>query len=140
MSIIEAIRDYLRSYSGLEYNAPVWANFLGARATEYSVVPLGGDKIIERYLDGGSQREYGFALQSAKATGDNLTRLENLGFFEAFGDWLDAQTLAGVFPALGAKQDALRIEATGWGYLMEQGQSETGIYQVNCKLTYFQSV
>ena len=140
MSTIEAIRAYLKEYSGLESKAPIWVDFLGPRASEYSIVPLGGDKILERYLDGGSQREYGFALQGMKATGDNLTRLETLGFFEAFGDWLDTQTLARAFPVLDAKKDVLRIEATGWGYLMEQDESETGIYQVNCKLTYFQNV
>jgi hypothetical protein len=33
---------------------------------------------------------------------------------------------------------ATAIEATGWAYLYEQGQSDTGVYQIQCRLTYEQ--
>ena len=41
-------------------------------------------------------------------------------------------------PILDAKKDVIRIEAVGWAYLMEQGNSETGIYSVICKISYIQ--
>jgi hypothetical protein len=83
-------------------------------------------------------REYPFAFQSAEYTADELERLETSGFFEAFADWLESQTNAGVLPTLGAKQTALEIEATSWAYLFEQGNSETGIYQIQARLIYEQ--
>lgn len=138
MSIISALKTYIQTYTGLKDDAPVWVDYIGPNPTEYAIIPLPGSKIIEQYITGGSMREYPFAFQSAEYTADELERLETGGFFEAFADWLESQTLAGVLPTLGAKQTALEIEATSWAYLFEQGNSETGIYQVQCRLIYEQ--
>ena len=139
MSIISAIRSYLAGYSALKEGAPVWVDYLGPSPTEYAIAPLAGQRVIERWLDGGSLREFPFAFQSMESTADDLERLETVGFFEAFSDWLESQSDSGVFPTLGAKQTPIRIEALGWAYLYEQGVSETGVYQVQCKLTYEQA-
>ncbi len=138
MSIISAIRSYLKDYTGLASGAPVWVDYLGAIPTEYSVVPLAGNKIVEQYVDGSSLREYPFAFRSVESTAADLERLENNGFFEAFADWLESQTEAGNFPTLDSGQTPELIEATGWGYLYEQGNSDTGIYQIQCRLLYKQ--
>lgn len=138
MSIINALKTYISTYTGLKDNAPVWVDYIGPNPTEYAIVPLAGSKIIEQYITGGSMREYPFAFQSAEYTADELERLETSGFFEAFADWLESQTNAGVLPILGAKQTSWSIEATSWAYLYEQGNSETGIYQVQCRLIYEQ--
>jgi hypothetical protein len=138
VSIISALRAYLATYSGLKTGAPLWVDYLGSTPTQYAVVPLAGSKVIERYLNGSSLREFPFAFQSAESTADDLERLENLGFFEAFAEWLESQTAAGAFPILSTGKTPELIEATGWGYLFEQGESESGIYQVNCRLVYQQ--
>lgn len=138
MTLISAIRTYLKTYSGLGATAPVWIDYLGTTPTEYSVAPLAGSVIVEEYIDGSSLREYPFAFRSVESTADDLARLENNGFFEAFADWLETQTEAGVLPTLGTGQTPELIEALGWGYLFEQGNSETGVYQVQCRLVYKQ--
>lgn len=138
MSIIAAVRSYLATYSELEDGAPVWVDFLGPQATEYAVVPLAGEKVVDRYLNGGSLREFPFAFRSMESTADDLERLENAGFYEAFSDWLESQTLAETLPDLGVKKTAVAIEATGWAYLYEEGKSDTAIYQINCRLEYEQ--
>lgn len=138
MAVIDALRTYLATYSGLEAGAPLWVGYLGPEATEYAIVPLAGAKVIESYINGKSLREFPFAFQSMESTADNLARLEAIGFYEAFADWLESQSLAGTLPNLGTKKTAERIEASGWGYLFEQGQSETGIYQITCRLVYEQ--
>lgn len=140
MSLISAVRTYLAGYSALKTGAPLWVDYLGPNPTEYSIQPLAGSRITERYLNGGSLREFPFAFQSMESTADDLERLENIGFFETFADWLETQTLSGTFPTLGAKQTPISIEALGWAYLYEQGVSETGIYQVQCKLVYEQQL
>ena len=94
--------------------------------------------IVESYINGGSLREFPFAFQSMASTADDLERLQNIGFYEAFADWLETQSLAGTLPTLGAKQTAEKIEALNWAYLYEQGESSTGVYQITCKLTYTQ--
>jgi len=138
MSIISALRSYLKNYTGLAAGAPVWVNYLGAVPTEYTVNPLPGNRIVEQYVDGSSLREYPFAFQSVESTAADLERLENSGFFEAFADWLESQTELGNLPVLDSGQTPERIEATGWGYLYEQGNSDTGIYQIQCRLVYEQ--
>lgn len=138
MSIISAIRTYLGTYTGLTAGSPIWVDYMGPTPTEYSVSPLAGSRIVETYIDGSSTREYPFAFHSMESTAADLERLDNSGFFESFADWLDSQTEAGVLPTLGAGKTAEVIEALGWGFLYEQGNSETGIYQVQCRLQYKQ--
>lgn len=138
MSIISAVRDYLAGYAQLKTGAPVWVDYLGDVPTEYGIQSLPGNRILATYINGMTRREYAFAFRSMESTADNLNRLEKIGFFEAFADWLDSQTNAGILPNLGAGKTAEAIEATGWGYLYEQGQSETGVYQIQCRLIYEQ--
>jgi hypothetical protein len=139
MSIIQALKTYIATYTGLDSGAPLWVDFLGAEPTGYAVISTPGPRIIERYVDGGSLRQYTFVLQTMERTADDLERLENLGFFEAFAEWLETQTNAGTLPDLGDGKIAEEIEATGWGYMFEQGQSQTGIYQIQCRLVYEQA-
>lgn len=138
MSVTQAVRSYLKTYSGLKTGAPVWVDLLGTQNTEYAVVALPGEKVVERYLNGGSLRVFPFAFQSMESTADDLERLETLGFYESFSDWLESQTDAGVLPALGTKKTATSIEATNWAFLYQEGQSDTGIYQITCRLVYEQ--
>jgi hypothetical protein len=139
MSIISALKTYLTTYDQLVSGAPVLVDFLGKKPTEYSIVPYPGPRFLERYIDGGYRREYPFMIQSMFSTADEAERIENSGFFEALGDWLDAQTLANNLPTLGTKQTATEIEAVNWAFIYEQGQSDTGVYQIQCKLTYEQA-
>ena len=140
MTIISSIRSYLAGYSGLKTGAPLWVNYLSTVPAQYAIVPLGGQRRVETYIDASNHylAEYPFAFQSMESTADQLERLENIGFYEAFAEWLDTQTEAGSLPTMDAKKTAESIEATGWGFLYEQGQSSTGVYQIQCKLVYEQ--
>ena len=140
MTIISALKTYLATYSGLTTGAPLWVDYLSVGVLGYSVMALPGTKRVETYIDSNQHflAEYPFAFQVMASTADDPNRVANLGFFEAFSDWLDSQTEAGILPTLGANQTAERIEAVIGGYLLEQGQSETAVYQISCKLTYEQ--
>jgi hypothetical protein len=138
MTIIESLQTYIKTYSGLKTGRPVWVNFLGSEPTDYSIVPLQGTKILESYLNGTKIMKYSFALETMESTADDLTRLQNLGFYEAFSDWLDSQTKSKELPILGEGQTAQKIEAVTGGCLMETSTSETGRYQIICDLEYRQ--
>lgn len=138
-TVIESLQTYFKTYGSLVSNAPVLIDALGKEPTEYSINPLPGTRIVEQYLDTSTLREYPFAFNSMSSTADDLERLQNSGFYEALAEWLDTQTNTNVLPTLGTKQTAIRIEALGWGYLFEAGDSGTGIYQIQCKLTYEQA-
>jgi hypothetical protein len=137
MTVLSAVQTYIKTYGALS-GAAVLIDFLGAVPTQYAIIPLPGTKVVEQYIDGGSAREFSFALQSMESTADELERLDNIGFFETFSDWLESQTKAGILPTLAAGKTPTKIEALGWAFLYEQGQSATGIYQVQCALTYDQ--
>lgn len=138
MSMIAAVRTYIKTYTGLASGAPVWINFLGPRPTEYAVIPLPGQRVLETYLDGSTRRMYPFAFQIVESTADDNERLDTAAFSEAFAAWLESQTKAGTLPTLDTGKTPDTIEAVNWGYLNEQGQSSTAIYLVSCQLIYDQ--
>jgi hypothetical protein len=138
MSILSALQMYLKTYSGLESGAPVWVDKLGPNVPEYSIVPLPGERIIESYINGGSVREYPFAFQVIISTADDPERLETNEFFESLAEWMETQTAAGTLPLLSTGKTPLSIEATQWGYLFEEGESDSGVYQIQCRLVYEQ--
>jgi hypothetical protein len=138
MSLISALRTYVAGYSSLTTGAPLWVDYLGKEPDQYAIIPLPGARKIEEYIDGGSLREFPFALQAVFSTVAQAERVGSSEFFEAFAEWLDSQTKAGSLPSLGTGKTAIEIEATSWGFLLEQGDSGTGIYQISCRLEYEQ--
>lgn len=135
-SIIEGLQAYLKTYAGLKEGAPLWVSYLGNNAVQYDILPLPGNKTIETYINGKELKEFPFAFRSMESTADELARLETIGFYESFSDWLDSQTDAGILPILPEGKTAEAIESLGWGYLYQEGTSATGIYQVQCRLVY----
>jgi hypothetical protein len=139
MSVIDALRTYILTNTTLPTGAPVWVDYLGKEPDQYAIIPLPGARKIEEYIDGGSLREFPFALQAVFSTVAQAERVGSSQFFEAFAEWLDSQTDAEILPALGTGKTAIEIEATSWAFLLEQGESGTGIYQISCRLEYEQS-
>lgn len=138
MSLISALRTYIKTYTNLKNGAPVWVDYLSPIQTQYSIDPLEGDKILTTYINGDSVRQYPFAFRSIESTIDQLAKIETHGFYEEFADWLEAQTYKGILPVLDAGKTAESIGALGWSYLFQEGQSNTGIYQIQCQLVYEQ--
>jgi len=139
MSLLSNIKTYISGYSHLATGAPLWVDYLGSQPTGYAIIPLPGTKVVETYLDGSSLREYPFAFQSMELTADEAERLDNNGFYEAFADWLESQSYSGTLPTLASGKTAVSIEALGWAFIYESGESQTAIYRIQCKLTYEQS-
>ncbi len=137
MSMITAVHNFLLTYPPMA-DSLIHVDALGGTPTEYAVIPVPGDRKKIQYLDGGSDREYPFLIQSVESTADELERIENSGFYEALADWLEEQTKAGNLPTLSAGKTAESIEAVSWGFVYEQGASNTGIYQITCVLKYEQ--
>ena len=138
MTIIEAVKTFIKTYGPLT-NATIMVDYLGEEPIQYAIIPLPGTRVLERYITSGSLREFPFAFQAMASTADELERLETNGFFEAFADWLETQTEAGALPVLAAGKTAERVEAVNAGYIMQQGESSTAVYQVTCRLEYSQT-
>ena len=138
MTVLSALQEYIRDYSELKEDAPVWVNYLGESPVGYSIVPLPGDRIVEEYITGNTSRVFPFAFQSMESTMDQLARENVQEFYEDFAEWLRTQSEAGEFPDMDDGQTPYKIEAIGSGFLFAQGDSQTGIYQIQCQLLYDQ--
>ena len=86
----------------------------------------------------GMYRQVGVETSVNTASPHQLIKLLLDGFFEALADWFESQTEAGILPTLSEGKTAVSIEASNWAYLYEQGTSDKGIYQIQCKLVYEQ--
>ena len=137
-TIIDALKTYLESYTGLTEEAPTWVNFMGPEPINYSIVPLPGDVILRTYLNGATDRQFPFAFQSTESTADELARIKSVDFYEALAAWFESQTLADTLPTLDTGKTATAISARSWGFLYEQGVSDIGQYQITCVLEYEQ--
>jgi hypothetical protein len=138
MSVLSAIQEFIKGCSELDSDSPVWVNYLGESPVGYSIVPLPGDKIVEEYITGKTSRVYPFAFQSMESTLDQLARTNVHEFYEDFAEWIRTQSEQGVFPEMDAGQTPFKIEAIGSGFLVAQGDSQTGVFQIQCQLLYEQ--
>jgi hypothetical protein len=139
MTLISAVKTFMATFPSLESGALILTDHIGAQPIQYSIQPLPGQRIVEQYIDGVTVREFPFVFQTVKSTADELERIETSGFLEALMDWFEQKTIDGELPALAANQTARTIEAVSWGFLYEQGVSDTGIYQIVVSLRYGQT-
>lgn len=136
-TVLEGVKTFIKTYEGLTTEL-VLVNSLNDIPVAFSIVPLPGAKILETYLDDSTLREYPFALQAAFYTADEAQRISNYDFYDGFSLWIETQNNAGTLPTLPTDMTAEKIEITDLPILFEQGESETGVYQITCKLTYNQ--
>ncbi len=137
MTIIEALRNYIDECPHLDPSRrQVSVNFMGADPIQYGIYPLPGEKVIEKYIVSGGVYEYPFAFRVVASNTDDYALLETQGFFEQFSAWLDEESESDILPDLPSGKTAMIIEALSNGYMVEQGDSGTSIYEVPCKLIY----
>ena len=56
-------------------------------------------RIIKRYVDGSSVRQFEFIFASRESYGQEvLQNIENSGFYEHFADWIEEKNKASEFP------------------------------------------
>ena len=137
MTIIEAVRTFLGTcplLTGEKLNI----DFLPPDAAAYSVDVVPVKPVIKPYLDGSSRRQFLFVLATRAFYGAHIRQqIDNLGFFEDFQTWLDAQSRTRSFPALGTERMAQKLEVTTSGYVFAP-DTDTARYQIQCKLHYVQ--
>lgn len=138
MSLISSVRTYLLTCPHLTAGAGLLIDTVSNVPTQYGLFVLPGNPIVESYVDGSSLRQFQFALQSVEYLSDDAARQAAIEFYETFAEWLEDQSNAGVLPTLAAGKTAESIEATQSGFLFEFGESGTGVYQIQCRMTYTQ--
>ena len=127
-TIIQSLRDYFLTCP-LMGDSAINVDYLPeGPEVEYSIDTTPATEIVKQYIDGSSVRQYLFVIRSVNDYGpDVLQNLANSGFYENLAAWLPE----GKIPQ--------KIEAQSTGYLFTTGP-DTGKYQIQCRLQYFQEV
>ncbi len=138
MTIIEALRGWLRSYRPLS-TGRLAVDFLPKQAQTYSVDSIPCKEEVKQYLDGSSLRQFLFVLSSREFKGEDIGQnMDNLAFYEAFSNWVLRQDRARQFPDLGEGRRERKIEVTTSGYPFQVDEHGTARYQIQLRLEYFQ--
>lgn len=133
-TILSAVRDYIMTCPFL-HDGAVNIGYLGDRI-EYSVDVLPMKPVIKKYIDGGCQKQYGFALTSKEAfDGDARTALDASGFYEDFERWIEENERQEVYPELPEGLVPQMIEVTTGGYIFDI-ETDVARYQIQCRLVY----
>lgn len=136
-SIIHGVRAYMLDCPLIPEFARINIDYLGDKATDYTIEAEPAEPIIQRYINGDTKRQFVFMLASKECYGpDVLQNMENSGFYERLADWLDEQDLLGNFPELPEGKEAMRIRAVTHGYAFQADDNEAR-YQIKCVLEYY---
>jgi hypothetical protein len=137
MTIIEAVRSFLQTCPLLE-GGKLNVDFLPPDAATYSVDVVPVKPVVKQYLDGSCQKQFLFVLATRAYYGAHIRQqLDNLSFFEAFEEWLDAQTRTRNFPHMGDGRTGQKLEVSTSGYVFAP-DTDTARYQIQCRLSYYE--
>lgn len=137
-NLIDSIRTFITTCPFMQ-DWRVNVDYLGD-AMEYSIDPLPCDPVIQKYVDGGSKKQFQFAFTSKEEYDqDARINIENSGFYQQLDEWLESKSFAGELPALEAGKSPVRIETMNSGYLYDV-DGENARYRIECRLIYAQEV
>ena len=132
MTLIEAVQAHLGTcplLSGGRLNV----DFLDSDTGSYSVDVVPTTEVLKNYMDGSTQRQFLFVVSTREAYGSDMRQnLENLGFFEALGNWVEA---GDTLPVLDMGRTAQKLEVLTSGYIFDV-ETNTARYQMQCRLIY----
>lgn len=137
-TIIRAVRKWLANFEGFS-GSKLNVDFLPPEAGEFSIDVIPVNSVIKRYLDGSSVRQFDFVIAMRAFWGEDVRcQMDNIGFFEWLGDWLERKSRAGDLPELGEGRSCRRVEVNSSGYVFAP-ETEYARYQMQCRLVYRQA-
>ena len=136
MTIIECVRDWLKTFPGLTGRLDV--DFLGEDADTYSIDTIPSEAVIKRFKDGGTMRQFFFAVSSRRFYDQNIAQnIDNLKFFDDLGEWVEAKAKARQLPDLGSGKSSQRIVITSTAYPFIVTEDGKARYQIQMRLEYY---
>lgn len=112
---------------------------LGDQPNSCSIVPIQGDAVVRRYVDGSSVNVYDFALQNLLLVSGTLDDVNtyNMRIQREWAGWIRAQEEAGNYPDFGEKAHDYRLEVlTNMPMLVQRYENGMGKYQFYARLNY----
>ena len=138
MTIIESVKNFIATCPYFSDMAKIKVDFLDDKNKALSVEEVPTETVLERYLDGSSERQFVFVVAARLRYNDEVRRnINNSGIFENVQNWLEDCTEEGNLPTLGEGLTPLKIEAMSNGYLFGiDGDLANARYQIQCRLIY----
>lgn len=137
MAVIQSVQKWLKTYSGLSGRLDV--DFLGEDAEAYSVDTIPCEEVIKRYKDGGTLKQFQFAVSSRRFYEQNIKQnTSNLQFFEDLTAWVEKKARSRELPAMDKGRTAQRIVVTSTAYPFVVSEDGKARYQIQMRLEYYQ--
>ena len=137
MTVIQCLQKWLKSYSGLSGRLDV--DFLGENADTYSIDTIPCEEVIKRYRDGGTVKQFQFAVSSRRFYDRNIKQnLSNLQFFEDLTVWVENKAHARELPEMDKGRTAQKIVVTSTAYPFVVSEDGKARYQLQMRLEYYQ--
>lgn len=131
--MIEKIREYFRETGIVDKKNRLNVDFLGDNPTEFAIVPIPVEPIVERYLDGTYLRQLQFQLISCNYYGaDVFQNMANSSFYEQLYDTIEYNNKNNVLPKIEGIQS---IECLNNGAILD-ATTNTAKYSIQMKITY----
>lgn len=132
--MIEKIRQYLIDNGIIDENCRINVDFLGEEPTEFAIVPISVDPILEKYIDGSSLRQYQFQLISVNSYGaDVIQNMENSSYYEKLYSLIEDNNSNEILPNV---DGIYSIECLNNGSILDAG-TNTARYAIQMRITYF---
>lgn len=137
MTVMECVQKWLKTYSKLKGRLDV--DFLDEKADTYSIDTVPCEEIIKRYKDGGTVRQFQFAVSSRRFYEQNIKQnLSNLQFFEDLTEWVENKARSRSLPVMDQGRTAQRIVVTSTAYPFIVSEDGKARYQIQVRLEYYQ--
>ena len=137
MTVMQCVQKWLKQYSGLSGRLDV--DFLDENADTYSVDTIPCEEVLKRYRDGGTIKQFQFAVSSRRAYDQNIkNNLSNLQFFEDLTFWVEGKARSRELPAMDKGRTAQKIVVTSTAYPFIVSEDGKARYQIQMRLEYYQ--
>lgn len=137
MAVMQSVQKWLKTYSGLSGRLDV--DFLDENADTYSVDTIPCEEVIKRYKDGGTVRQFQFAVSSRRYYEQNIkNNLSNLQFFEDLTAWVENKARLRQLPTMDKGRIAQKIVVTSTAYPFIISEDGKARYQIQMRLEYYQ--
>lgn len=137
MTVIQSVQKWLKTYSGLSGRLDV--DFLPEDADTYSIDTIPCEEILKRYKDGGTLKQFQFAVSSRRYYEQNIkNNLSNLQFFEDLTAWVEKKARTRELPAMDKGRQPLKIVVTSTAYPFIVSEDGKARYQIQMRLEYYQ--
>lgn len=135
-SVLEGVTEYFLRCPLLKEGV-FRVDALGPDPVEYTIETGIFDPVIQRYVDGSSERQYQFQFGSREFYSmDRVQNIENSTFYEEFADWVEIKSNEGELPELPKGMHAEELEVLSPGYIFD-GAMKNARYQISLRLVYF---